>query len=87
MVGPAHNVDAGALRGEPEHSQRVGILTADQPAHRSEFGLERAKGIAEAAHMYQPLTHSGHNLLMLAKEIAVRTNPDLGVEHGAEGLG
>ena len=43
MVGPAHDVDAGAFGGQREDGQRIGVLAADEAAHRAELGLERPK--------------------------------------------
>ena len=84
MVGPAHHVDARTFGGEREHGQRIGVLAADEAAHRAELGLERPEGVAIAAGVHQPLTHGGHDLLVLANQRAVGAEIDLGVEHGAE---
>ena len=86
VVGPAHDVDAGAFGGEREHRQRVRVLAADQAAHRSELGLERAERVTEAAHMHQPLADRRHDLLVLADQRAVRRDIDLAVEHRPDGI-
>ena len=86
MVRPAHDVDARALGDQREHRERVGILAADQPAHRAELAGEGAEGVAVAAHVHQPLADRRHDLLVLADERAVRADIDLRVEHGAGGL-
>jgi hypothetical protein len=81
MIGPAHHVDARALGGEREDRERIGVLAADQPAHRAELGLERTESIAEPAHVDQALADRRHDLLVLADQGAVRPEVDLRVEH------
>ena len=49
-----------------EHCQRIGILTADEAAHRPKFALKRTECVAEAAHMHQPFADGRHDFLVLA---------------------
>ena len=86
MIRPAHGVDTRALGGQRKHRQRIGILTADQTAHRPELGRERAEGVAKAAHMHEALANGRHDLLMLADQAAVGAEIELRVKHGADGL-
>ena len=86
MIGPAHDVNAGAFGDQREHRERIGVLAADQPRHRPELGREGAEGVAIAAHVDQPLADRRHDLLVLADDRAVRPEIDLRVEHGAGGV-
>ena len=87
MIGPAHDVDAGALRGQGEDGKGIGVLAADQCADRPELGLERTERVAESSHMHEPLADGRHDLLMLADQRAVGREIDLRVEHGAQRVG
>jgi hypothetical protein len=65
VIGPAHHVDARALGGQRKHRKRIGILAANQRAHRTEFGLEGPEGVAEAAHMDEPFADRRHDFWCL----------------------
>lgn len=84
MVRPAHDVNARAFRREREHRQRIGILAANQPAHRPEARLKGSERIAVTAGMHQPLADRRHDLLVLADERAVGADVKLGVEQCAD---
>jgi len=79
-------VNPAALGRKREDRERVGVLAADERAHRAELALEGAEGVAEAAHVHQALAHGWHELLVLADDRTVRPEVDLSVEHGAERL-
>ena len=86
VIGPTHHVNARTLRDQREHRERIGILAANQAAHRPKCALERAESVAMAAGMDEPLADGRHDLLMLANERAVRADIKLGVEQGADGV-
>src|SRR5262249_47110994 len=87
MVPQAHHVDARAFGRERKDRQRIGIFAANEPAHRPEFGWESTESVPETTHMHQTLANRRHDLLMLANQRSMRTDIDLRVEHGSDGIG
>lgn len=67
--------------------QWIGVLAADERAHRAEGRGVRPERIAPAAGVDQPLAHRGDQLLVLAEDAPVGADVELGVEHGAGGVG
>ena len=76
-----------AFGSKREHGERIGVLAADEAAHRPELGLKCTEGVAESAHVHQPLADGRHDLLVLADEHTVRSDVDLAVEHRPQGVG
>src|SRR6185437_14371352 len=86
MVWPTHDVYSRAFRNQREDCERIGILAANEPAHRPKLTRKCPERVAVSARMDQALTNRRHDFLVLADKRAVRAYINLGVEHRPRGL-